>query len=134
MKDIEKIGQNNIQDDIFKMKSTVQFLLNDIDLTMQKVTFSQYEPTIPNLFEKLTEFKNELLILQQELNLLLKEINLFENKISLLNMLELAECELVFENAHQILLEQLNLLKINYQSLKHTIITFTDSFKKNKKI
>lgn len=121
----------NMHIDILRMKSTMQYIEEDVELMMQKVTYANYNSPIPNLFEKLTDLKSELLSIQQRSDLLMKQINVFENKISFLQEFEDTETDKIPNGQLQSIREKINLLKYDYKLLKGKIVNFTDGLLKN---
>lgn len=121
----------NMHIDILRMKSTMQYIEEDIELMMQKVTYANYNSPIPNLFEKLTNLKSELLSIRQRSDLLMKQLNVFENKISFLQEFEDAESDIIPNGQLQSIREKMNLLKYDYKLLKGKIVNFTVGLLKN---
>lgn len=131
MKNDQHKLEYNMHIDILKIKSTLQYIEEDIELMMQKVTYANYKSPIPNLFEKLSDFKIELLSIQQRSNLLLKQIMVFENKISFLQELDDLDKDKIYTGQHQSIREKMTLLKSDYKLLKSKIINFTNGLLKN---
>ena len=121
----------NMHIDILRMKSTMQYIEEDIELMMQKVTYANYNSPIPNLFEKLTDLKSELLSIRQRSDLLMKQLNVFENKISFLQEFEDTETDIIPNGQLQSIREKMNLLKYDYKLLKGKIVNFTVGLLKN---
>ncbi|QQX76176.1 MULTISPECIES: hypothetical protein [Aequorivita] len=128
----KEIWEEKMHRDVFKVKSTLLYINEDIPLVMNLVTYSQYNRIIPNLFERLLGYKNELLSIAGEVKTFAEEIDLFENRINLFAIHEAPNTLKVLEEAYNILLTQIEKLKTDYDKIKDEILTFTDSLKNEK--
>lgn len=125
MKYKEKSIENDMQVDMIKIKSTLRYIAEDLDLVMQRVTYPNYSKHIPNLYERLTEFKNDLLKIKQELSTLLQQIEEFEIKLNLAMGLDEINNSKINIDKHGELRHAMQQLKVKYKALKFRIIEFT---------
>ncbi len=132
MKYDEEIWEDKMHGDVFKMKSTLLYIKEDIPEVMKNVTYSSYDRAIPNLFERLVGYKNELLSIEQEVDSTLQEINIFANRIDLLTIHEAPNAVIISEETHNILNAQVEKLKTDYAKTKGEILNFTANLKNEK--
>lgn len=129
MKRNKEIWEDKMHGDVFKMKSTLLNIKEDIPEVMKNVTYSSFHRAIPNLFERLLGYKNELLDIEQEVDAILEEINIFANRINLLAIHETPNAVIILEETHNILNAQVEKLNTDYNKTKGDIINFTASLK-----
>ena len=131
MNNEEQLSEQKLHDDVIRMKSTLQYIEDDIENVTNRVSGKSYKYQIPNLYEKLTLFGEELKTIKDRLKKSLNRIGKFENRLNTLMECDTAICDSAFFEEHQEIKTRMERLKMDYKILKSKIILFTQSLEKN---
>lgn len=127
----EPTSEQKLRDALAGMRSTLNYIEDDIEIVMVRVRGKSYKYEIPNLFEKLTLFGDGLTTIKERLINILHQIDSFENQLSGLNYSDNVAFDSDILEEYGLIISQIEKIKADYKILKSKIILFTGSLEKN---
>lgn len=125
----EQLSEPELHSDVKRIKSTLQYIDVDISNVMKRVRGKSYKYQIPNLFEKLTLFGEDLKAMKGRLQKMMNQIDKFDNQLSSMKECDTSLCDSAYFGQYQDLKKHVKEFKIDYKMLKSKIILFTDSLR-----
>jgi archaellum component FlaC len=123
----EQLSEFELYNDVKKIKSTLQYIDDDIANVTKKVIDKSYKYQIPNLFEKLTLFGEELKAIKKRLNKIMDQIDKFDKQLISLKECDTSLCDSAYLERYQDIKKLMEEFKADYKALKSKIILYTDS-------
>lgn len=123
----EQSSELDLHSDVKSIKSTLEYIDVDIANLMKRVREKPYKYQIPNLFEKLTFFGEDLKAIKVRLKNILDQIEKFEYQLKSLIECDTSLCDSAYFERHQDIRRRMEEFKADYKTLKSKIILYTDS-------
>lgn len=127
----QQLSEQKLNYDFIRIKSTLQYIDEDIVMVMKKVKGKSYRYQIPNPFEKLTLFGEDLTAIKGRLKIIMDQIDMYENQLSSINEVDISVSNSDLLTRYQNIRMAMVASKVDYKMLKSKIIQFTDSLEKN---
>ncbi|WP_271765731.1 hypothetical protein [Aquimarina algiphila] len=124
----------NIHFDVLEWKSSLCFIKDEILFINQLLNSYVFEPTTPNLFERLHEFRLEI----EKIELILEEFNdqikKHENQLGGMMECDTISCDHFYNKNHESLRDKLRDFYKNFRKLKSEVFSYAGGIlRKNKK-
>jgi septal ring factor EnvC (AmiA/AmiB activator) len=127
----EQISEQELQNDVKRIQSTLEYIDSDIRNVMTTLMSKPNRSQIPNLFEKLALFDQDLKAIKVRLKKILNQIEDFEKQLTSLKECDTILCDTAFLEQYYDIKNRMGMLKADYKLLKSKIILFTDGLEKN---
>ncbi|WP_109299396.1 hypothetical protein [Aquimarina sp. AU474] len=120
--------------DALEWKSTLQFIEEEMLFINQLLHSYVFEPTTPNLFERLQEFKLEIKNIEKQKEKLHEEIQKHENQLSGVFECDTISCDHYYYKEHEILKKHFSNFYKRFRMLKSEVFGYTGGILKNNKM
>ncbi|WP_103864148.1 hypothetical protein [Aquimarina sp. I32.4] len=131
---VSEKGLKDIHLDILEWKSNLQFIKDEAHFINQLLNSYVFEPTTPNLFERLQSFKEQMIFIANELENIHTNIRKHESELGGMLECDTISCDTLYYKEHESLKKSFdNFYKIS-KKLKSEIFQYAGSIlRKNKK-
>ncbi|WP_298541391.1 hypothetical protein [uncultured Aquimarina sp.] len=123
----------DIHFDTLESKSSLQFIDDEVLFINQLLHSYVFEPTTPNLFERLQEFKQEINNVKKEIEELNEEIRKHESELGGMLECDTISCDHYYYEEHKSLKNRFNAFYRNFRKLKSEVFSYAGGILKNNK-
>ncbi|WP_299431299.1 hypothetical protein [uncultured Aquimarina sp.] len=123
----------DIHFDTLESKSSLQFIEDEVLFINQLLHSYVFEPTTPNLFERLQEFRLEIERVKKEIDTLHEEIRKHENELGGMLECDTISCDHYYYEEHESLKKRFNDFYKNFRKLKSEVFNYAGGILKNNK-
>ncbi|AXT62322.1 hypothetical protein D1816_18790 [Aquimarina sp. AD10] len=124
----------NLHLDNLDWKSNLEFIESEVKFINQLLNSYVFEPTTPNLFERLQEYKITMKTLEKDISKLHQEIRKHENELGGMLECDTISCDNYYYKDHLILQQDFDEFYQRFKKLKSEVFNYAGGIlKKNKK-
>lgn len=123
----------DIHFDTLESKSSLQFIEDEVLFINQLLHSYVFEPTTPNLFERLQEFRQEIKNVEEEIENLNKEIRKHESELGGILECNTISSDHYYYEEHKSLKKRFNEFYRNFRKLKSEVFSYAGGILKNNK-
>lgn len=123
----------NIHFETLEWKSSIQFIQGEILFMNQLLQSYVFEPTTPNLFERLQGFKLGIENLEKEVKKLQEEIQKHENELGGILECDTISCDTYYAENHNRITALFKSFYKEFQTLKYEVFKYAGGILKTKK-
>lgn len=119
--------------DTLEWKSNLQFIENEIQFINQLLNSYVFEPTTPNLFERLQEYKKQIVDTEEEILKMKEGIRKHENQLGGMLECDTISCDNSYYQEHELMKMSYDQLFKNFRKLKSEIFGYAGGILKQRK-
>jgi len=117
-------SEEDLQIEVLKWKSSLQFIHGEIVFILQLLNAHLYKSETPNLFERIQEFKQEILKMEGSENDLMELILKHEKELEGIIECDTISCDDMYYKKHKALENAFDVFYKNFQELKSKVFYF----------
>ncbi|WP_234859353.1 hypothetical protein [Aquimarina aquimarini] len=131
---VSEKGLKDIHLDILEWKSNLQFIKDETQFINQLLNSYVFEPTTPNLFERLQRFKEQMIFIDTESENIHTNIRKHESELGGMLECDTISCDTLYYKEHESFKKSFDNFYKNFKKLKSEIFQYAGSIlRKNKK-
>ncbi|PKV48277.1 hypothetical protein ATE84_0273 [Aquimarina sp. MAR_2010_214] len=120
--------------DILKWKSSLRFIEGEIHFINQLLNSYIFEPTTPNLFERIQEFKQQIVAIEEKTKNINDEIRKHESELGGMLECDTISCDNFYYKNHTLVKGEFDDFYRNFNTLKSEVFLYAGGvLRKNKK-
>ncbi len=123
----------DIHFDTLEWKSSLQFIIGEIHFINQLLNSYVFEPTTPNLFERLQEFKEQIVKVEEEIQSMNQSIRKHESELGGMLECDTISCDSFYYKEHQSLKKMFDNFCKTFRELKSDVFSYAGGILKKKK-
>ncbi len=119
--------------DALEWKSSLYFIEGEVQFINQLLNSYVFEPTTPNLFERLQEFKEQITKVEKEIQLVHQNIRKHESELGGMLDCDTISCDHAYYHEHELLKNSFNEFYKKFRELKSKVFGYAGGILKTKK-